>query len=620
MLSSTVLACAAAPGLAAGAWQPESPLASPLREATGPGLAVASTGAAVAGWQGNLPDVFGNVDAYVASRSTGAGPIPMGGLPQGVASPKSHTAGDMGVTAAVSPSGKAVVAWVQATYTGSFRVQAVVRPAGMADFGPVQTLTAEGADATTPAVAMNAAGQAVLAWRRHDTATSSWPVQAAALDVAGVTFTALNAGGNVASEPADTDAYRGAVHVAVAPDGSSVVAWDAYTTGAVPVARWAWRSPAALAFNAAHDIGAGTRATDVAAGAGNTFALSWVTGSGGTGATVSVARLSSDATGSPLSVGSSPGSVTATRVGVDGAGDATVAFLGTTTTGIDAKPRVAITTCAATCPAPAYLTDTAQEADGLALAMNDAGDAVAVWTRSNGTRRLVEASLRSHGAGWDPAVFISRSDQDAYTPVAGIDGGGNVTVAWMAANVALWSVRQTTGAVAGATTPPAGPADPGPGGGGGTGGPPAPPAPPAPQPSSSSPPADRTVIAAVTQGKVVRATTAGRFAGPRVACREAPGGRCRVVVRFTAQQRKGKKTSTIAAGGVTFTLIGGAVRKPPAVALTRPARLLLAATRKLALRGTVTITDAAGNRRVYTVTTTVTPPPPPRKGASTTKH
>jgi hypothetical protein len=48
-----LVAGAAAPATAdaAGTWSPESYLASPLREATGPSIAVATDSAAVAAWQ-----------------------------------------------------------------------------------------------------------------------------------------------------------------------------------------------------------------------------------------------------------------------------------------------------------------------------------------------------------------------------------------------------------------------------------------------------------------------------------------------------------------------------------------------------------------------------------------
>jgi hypothetical protein len=599
---------------AVGTWNPQSYLASPLREATGPSVAVATTGAAVAGWQAQQGS-FADVDAFVAARASGTAPFATGGTRQGVESSKAHYEGDMGMTTAVNAAGKAVVAWVQATYTGNFRVQAVVRPAGSTTFGPVQTLTAEGADAALPAVAINAAGAAVLVWRRYDSATNAWPVQGAMLTAAGTTFTAMNAGGNVATEA--TDALKAPVRVAVAPSGAAVVAWDSTSALHTELARWALRGPGETAFSAAHDLGAITREPDVAAGDDGSFALTWITGSGGGGATVSLARASTGDFGAPTTVVTSPGSAISTNVGLDATGNAIVATVATSTADAGAKLRVGVTTCATTCPPVSWLTDTSQGVDSLDLAVNAAGDAVAVWTRAN----LIEGSLLAHGASWDPPVFVSTAGQNAYVPTVGIDAGGNVIAAWNAANVALYAVRQATGAVAGATAPPGPPAggggsgDPsgggtaGTGGTGGTGGGTTPPA------SLPQPPADTTLAAAVKQPASLTATAAGRFAGPKVTCSEPAGQACKVTVSFTTpgpKPKKGKKAKDLVVGSAKLTVAAGR-SATPTITLAKAAKALLAAKRKLTLTGTVVVTDAAGNTRTFKVKVSLKAPAKKRR-------
>jgi hypothetical protein len=597
---------------AAGTWNPESYLASPLREATGPSIAVTTNGAAVAGWQANQGD-FGSVDVFLTARAPGTAPFATGGTQQHVDSPKAHGEGDMGVVTAVNASGKAIVAWVQATYTGNFRVQAVVRAAGATTFGAVQTLTAEGEDAAVPAVAMNAAGAAVLVWRRHEAATQSWQVQGAALSDAGTTFSALNGGGNISSEPDDGFFVPPPVRVAIAPSGASVVTWESEGASHVAVARWARLGPGEAAFAAPHDLGAVTLAPDVAAGDGGGFALTWVTGSGGTGATVSLARASTGDFGAATPVATTPGSFVDTRAGVDAAGSTIVAVLGTTEATFGAKRRVAVTTCpaASTCPAPSWLTAGGQDASGIDLAVNASGDAVAAWSRSNGTRELIEASLRAHGGSWDAPVFISGSGQAAHAPTVGIDGGGNVTAAWTAANVALFAVRQAVGAVAGATAPPV---DPGTGGGeggqgqnGGTGqdgggSPPAPaplPAPvPVPSPALAS---DRTLAASAKQTATLTAASSGAFSGPKITCAEPAGSSCKAIISFTTA---GAKSKPLTVAHLTLTVAGGKAATPK-LKLTKAGRKLLAAKRKLVLKGTVVVTDAAGNARTFTVKATL---------------
>jgi hypothetical protein len=599
---------------AAGTWNAESYLASPLREATGPSIAVTTNGAAVAGWQANQGE-FGSVDVFLTSRASGTAPFATGGTQQHVDSAKAHGEGDMGVVTAVNPSGKAVVAWVQATYTGNFRVQAVVRAAGASTFGPVQTLTAEGEDAAVPAVAMNAAGATVLVWRRHETATESWQVQGAALSDADTTFSTLNGGGNISDEPDDnSDFFVSPVRVAIAPSGAAVVTWDSTDVSHLQDARWARRAPGEAAFAAPHSLGAVTMAPDVAAGDGGGFALTWVTGSGGTGATVSLARASTGDFGAATPVASTPGAFVDTRAGVDAAGNAIVAVLGTTEATFGAKRRVAVTTCATTCPVPSWLSADGQDANGIALAVNAAGDAVLAWSRSNGTRELIEASLLAHGSNWDPPVFVSGSGQAAHAPTVGIDGGGNVTAAWTAANVALFAVRQAVGAVAGATAPPDGPGtggggEGGGGGGGGQGGtgqpggsPPAAAPVPAPVPAPTpTPAADRSLAASAKQSATLTAAATGTFSGPKITCSEPTDSSCKAIISFKTTTAKAK---SLTVAHLTLTIAGGKTATPK-LKLTKAAKKLLGAKRKLTLKGSVVITDAAGNTRTFTINTTL---------------
>ncbi len=621
LLAAACVALTAPPGAqAAGTWNPESYLASPLREATGPSVAVTSTGAAVAGWQAEQGTPISTVDAFLATRPAGStSPFATGGTRLEVNTTKAHSEGDMAVTTAVNPSGKAVVAWVQATFAGNFRVQAVVRAAGASTFGPVQTLTAEGEDAGVPAVAINASGAAVLVWRRHESATESWQVQGAALTDSGTSFSALNGGGNISSEPDDDfdPPVAPPLRVAIAPSGASVVTWDSTSAGLTRVARWARRGPGDAAFGMVHDLAGVTLFPDVAAGDDGSFALTWVTGTGGTGSTLSLARATTGDFGTAIPVGTTPASFVDSRVGVDGDGNAIVAVNGLTATGLEAKRRVGVTRCPAVgaCPSLNWLTTGDQDTQGLDLAVNADGDAVAAWSRSNGTRELIEASLHADGGGWDPPVFVSGTGQAAHAPTVGIDGGGNVTAAWTAANVALLAVRQTTGAVEGAGAPPTSPGGPGdPGGPGGPGNPGNPDGPGGGAGGgggTTPPPAgDTTVSAAVKQAAKVTATAAGSFTGPKVTCSEAASRSCRATVSFTTPGPKPKrgKAKQVTAGNATLTVAGGKSAMAT-VKLSKAAKGLLRSKRKLVLSGTVVVTDSAGNKRSFPVKTTVEPAP-----------
>ena len=177
--------------------------------------------------------------------------------------------------------------------------------------------------------------------------------------------------------------------------------------------------------------------------------------------------------------------------------------------------------------------------------------------------------------------------------------------------MALFAVRQAVGAVAGATAPPAGPGTGGGDGGGGGGtsqsGGSAPPTPapvpaPAPTPTPApAPPADRAVAASAKQSATLAATSAGTFTGPKITCSEPTASSCKAIISFTTTTAKAKPLTV---ARLTLTVAGGK-SVTPKLKLTTAAKKLLGTERKLALKGTVVITDAAGNARTFTIKATV---------------
>ena len=82
--------------------------------------------------------------------------------------------------------------------------------------------------------------------------------------------------------------------------------------------------------------------------------------------------------------------------------------------------------------APAQRSPVAAEASSPRIAVNANGDAVAVWTRLDGDQRQVEAALRPAGApDWGPAETVSLiGDGDAYLPAVAIDSAGAAYAVW----------------------------------------------------------------------------------------------------------------------------------------------------------------------------------------------
>ena len=114
----------------------------------------------------------------------------------------------------IDADGDAVVSWLRFT-NQNFRVHARTLSAGSA-LGARLMLSGGGQDAFRPDVAVAADGSSVVAWQRFD--GSDFRVQAVPLSPAGVpgTVKTLSAGGNDGHDP----------DVAVDADGDSVITWD----------------------------------------------------------------------------------------------------------------------------------------------------------------------------------------------------------------------------------------------------------------------------------------------------------------------------------------------------------------------------------------------------------
>ena len=288
---------------AAGTWNPESYLAVGLQEASGPSIAVAADGGAVAGWQQNQPRV----------RERRRGPDRAGARDRAVRHRRDAPGGRLGararsratcaMTTAVNSSGKAVVAWVQA---GVRRAASACRPPCVP---PAPRASARcrrsrrrARTRPCPLSRSNDAGAAVLVWRRHDSASESWEVQGAVAERRRHDSSPRSRRRTSPTSRTTTSTTRSPrrCSVAIAPSGGAVVVWE--STG--EHRGRPRRGGRAWAAAGVHDLGAGTHFADVAAGADGSFALTWVTGSGGTGADAWLARATTGGFGIAVPVGS----------------------------------------------------------------------------------------------------------------------------------------------------------------------------------------------------------------------------------------------------------------------------------------------------------------------------
>jgi hypothetical protein len=322
----------------------------------------------------------------------------------------------------VGTDGDAVLTWLR--FDGAnWRAQARTRSAA-GTLGPVQTLSSSGRDAAQPRVAVDADGEAVIAWSRHDGA--NFRVQARARTAAGVLgpVQTLSAAGKTAFVQ----------DVVIDPDGDAVVLW----TNTDNVAQVRARSAAGVLgpvqdLNVSGPIGAQARGGIDADG---DAVFTWLRWDGANNRAEARSRSAAGALGPVRSLSALGVSATRPFVAVEPDGDAI--FTWSEFDRIQARKQAAAGTLGSVQTiAPAGLaTDEPQ------VAIDADGDAVFAWLRSDGANPRVQARRRTNGGSLSTVRYLSAAGQDASFPRMGVDAGGAAVVSWQRVDHADVSVVQ----------------------------------------------------------------------------------------------------------------------------------------------------------------------------------
>lgn len=248
-----------------------------------------------------------------------------------------------------------------------YRVQSASRPAGGVWTAPT-TISEGGRDAYSPQVAVDASGSVTAVWFRYDGAKDR--IQASTRPAGGdwTTPTTLSEAGQDAQFP----------QIAVDPDGNATAVW--------------YRSD-----------GAHTRVQASTRPAGG----AWST---------------------PTNVSEAGENAHSPKIAVDPAGNTTAVW-----TRFDAGfQRIQASTRPAdgTWTTPTTLSDGGQDAQGVDVTVDPAGNAAAVWFRGSATTYRIQASTRPHGGDWTIATTLSEPGHPALNPQVAVSPMGDVTVVW----------------------------------------------------------------------------------------------------------------------------------------------------------------------------------------------
>jgi hypothetical protein len=336
--------------------------------------------------------------------------------PNGYSTPVNLSGGG-GPQVAVDPAGRATVAWNIFDGANS-RVQAA-RLGRAGNPGRVKTLSRPGQDAVRPAVAVDPAGRATVAW-------DSRRIEAVRLDAAGHPdpVETLSPAGLLASGP----------QVAVGPDGGTTVVWVGDEHGdcsnrvvqAVRLDTGGAPGPVQT-LSRYRDLCDSTVASPpgVAVDAEGRVTVVWrrndLSNTGVWGA-----RLDPEGNPGPVQLLSEPGEWTSSpEVAVDPDGRATVVWSQSTSS---SRAVQAVQIDAAGNPEPIQTLSRV----GLdpQLAVDARGLATVVWRRSDGSNMRVQATRVDAAGIRGPVQTLSPAGKDALSPEIAVDPDGRATVVW----------------------------------------------------------------------------------------------------------------------------------------------------------------------------------------------
>ena len=327
---------------------------------------------------------------------------------------------------AVSPKGRAVAVW-ECPKGGNTIVQAAVRPLGGTWSAP-RDLSAPGHDAHVPQVAVDRTGDALAVWARSN--GTDVVVQGAERRAAGDWLPPENVSGP------GSDVER--PDVALTATGNAVAVWQS-TDGANAVIQAAART-AAGSWSTPQTISSGRSAEAPHVGidsAGGAVAV-W---------SLHAAHIRVQAAVHPAGGGWAPEQTLSSpsedalqpQVAVNPSGSVVAAW-----TSFDGLNYVIQSSSRPRGGAWSGVQDLSPRSPDLGapqIALDPAGDAVAVWRDLRSAHERIQAARRPARGAWSAPKLLSPASVDADLPDVALDAAGNGAAIWQSGNGVTWMVQ-----------------------------------------------------------------------------------------------------------------------------------------------------------------------------------
>ncbi|HEY4096382.1 MAG TPA: PKD domain-containing protein [Baekduia sp.] len=342
---------------------------------------------------------------------------------------------------AVDAQGDATAVWVWSDGSHN-RVQTSTRPAG-GSWGAPATLSAAGQAANSPQVAVDARGNVTALWERDN---GTHDIVQVAVRPAGGSWSSPSS----LSSPSVSAQYP---RLAVDPAGDAAAIWESYDGNYFSILATARRAGTSWPLPTTLAAGSGTYTgvtPDVGLDdVGDAIAVWYRAGGGQHQFVQSSVRPAAGAWGPVTNVSSTLHDAQQPHVAVDARGDAVAVweeFDDTTNTyAAQAATRAAAN---GIWQPPVDLSSAGVNTANAQLASTPDGETVAVWARSDNFSGSVQSASRPPAGGWTAPVNVSSETTDTLAPFVAIDPAGDAVAVWAAttgANEAIFGATRPAG-------------------------------------------------------------------------------------------------------------------------------------------------------------------------------
>ena len=418
-LLATASLLVAPSAFAAPTWIGPNDLSAPGQAALSARIVVAPGGEATAIWSR-----FNGAHLVIQSATRGSG-APAFSAPVDLSDP---TVDAREPRLAIDPQGDVTAVWQQTGIHAT--ITAATRTAGAGSFSAPMVVSSPATDAYSPQVAADGRGIVTVVWTTAQS-TSAYVVEAASRAAGAPSFSApvpLSAVGVANPLP----------QLATDPAGDATAVWaqdDAHLGTPHTTIQAARRPAAAAAFTGAIDVSAaGLESYDprVAVDGQGTATAVWTrVGFAPTVIQSSTWPLPSPSASPLVDLSAGATSADSPAVAVDARGDVAVVWRQADTGGTSIVGAAVRTAGAGAFEPPAPVSIAGGGIDALGLSSGANGGIGVIWSRGNGTEHAIQAAILSPGsASFAPALAVSSAAQPALEPTLGLDDQGNALAVW----------------------------------------------------------------------------------------------------------------------------------------------------------------------------------------------